>query len=138
MEKNNNTIVVALLALIAGLLIGYFSVGTGWYGMQNGMMSMMGGKDGSNYMMDGDEHDSGMEGTMDAMTSGMEGKTGEALEQAFLTEMIVHHQGAIDMSQKLLAGTKRPELVKLANDIIVAQEKEIGMMKQWLKEWFGK
>ncbi|OHA85631.1 MAG: hypothetical protein A2408_01020 [Candidatus Yonathbacteria bacterium RIFOXYC1_FULL_52_10] len=78
-----------------------------------------------------------MGGAMDDMMSGLEGKSGAALEEAFLDEMIVHHEGAVEMARELLAGTKRPELVKMANDIISAQTNEIEMMKQWQVEWFG-
>jgi uncharacterized protein (DUF305 family) len=41
------------------------------------------------------------------------------------------------MSQALLNGTKRPELIKLGNDIITAQTGEIQMMKEWRKVWFN-
>jgi uncharacterized protein (DUF305 family) len=68
---------------------------------------------------------------MDAM---LKGRTGDALNKAFLEGMIPHHQGAIDMA-KYLAGSNKPELVKLGADIIVAQQKEIDQMKKWMNEW---
>lgn len=83
---------------------------------------------------DGQNHS--MTGTMDAMTSQLSGKTGDAFDKAFLREMIVHHEGAIEMAELVLKNSKRPELTKLANDIISAQTKEIEMMKIWEKEWF--
>ena len=51
--------------------------------------------------------------------------------------MIVHHEGAVDMAEMLLQKTKRPELVKLGNDIINAQTSEIEMMKEWRQVWFN-
>jgi uncharacterized protein (DUF305 family) len=48
--------------------------------------------------------------------------------------MIPHHQGAIDMA-KFLVNAKHPELKKLGQDIIIAQQKEIDQMKQWLSDW---
>lgn len=78
-----------------------------------------------------------MHQTMGHMMSSLEGKQGEALEKAFLDEMIVHHEGAIDMAEVLLSGTTRPELVNLANTIISTQSSEIDMMKQWRMDWFG-
>jgi Domain of unknown function (DUF305) len=48
--------------------------------------------------------------------------------------MIPHHQGAIDMA-KYLAGSNKPELVKLGADIIAAQQGEIDQMNSWMKEW---
>jgi uncharacterized protein (DUF305 family) len=80
--------------------------------------------------------DSGMEAMMHDMTARLQGKTGLELEKIFLEDMIVHHQGAVDMSQELLKGTTRPELVQFANDIITLQSQEIEMQKQWLKAWF--
>jgi uncharacterized protein (DUF305 family) len=62
------------------------------------------------------------------------GKTGDDLNKAFLTGMIPHHQGAIDMA-KYLAASNKPELVKLGADIIAAQQKEIDQMNAWMKEW---
>jgi uncharacterized protein (DUF305 family) len=69
--------------------------------------------------------------------SGLSGKTGDAFEKAFIDEMIVHHEGAVDMAEMLLQKTKRPELVKLGNDIINAQTSEIEMMKEWRQTWFN-
>ena len=77
-----------------------------------------------------------MHGAMGGMMNGLAGKTGAELEKAFLQEMIVHHEGAVEMAQTLLKGTQRPELVKLGTDIITAQTGEIQMMQDWLKSWF--
>lgn len=36
---------------------------------------------------------------------------------------------------KYLVNAKHPELQKMGQDIILAQEKEIAQMKQWLRDW---
>lgn len=77
-----------------------------------------------------------MHNAMADMNAALIGKTGDALDKAFIDEMIVHHEGAVDMAKLLLAGTARPELIKLGNDIISAQTGEIEMMKRWRAEWF--
>lgn len=77
-----------------------------------------------------------MSNEMDGMMAGLQGKTGDAFDKEFLSEMILHHEGAVEMAKAVLTTSKRPELTKLANDIISAQTKEIEMMQGWQKEWF--
>jgi uncharacterized protein (DUF305 family) len=56
----------------------------------------------------------------------------------FIDAMIPHHEGAIIMANDLLKKSKRPELIKLAKNIIKDQEKEIKQMKKWRKTWYAK
>ena len=56
----------------------------------------------------------------------------------FIDGMTPHHQGAIAMAQDVLKNSQRPELRKLANEIIAAQEKEIAKTEEWRKAWYGK
>ena len=62
---------------------------------------------------------------------------GQAIEfdKVFIEQMIPHHQMAIMMASMLKGGTTRPEMKKLAEDIITAQTKEIDQMRQWYKSW---
>jgi uncharacterized protein (DUF305 family) len=52
-------------------------------------------------------------------------------DQDFVAMMIPHHQGAIDMAKAELATGKDPEMRKLAEDIVKAQETEIMQMRAW-------
>ncbi|MBC6433901.1 DUF305 domain-containing protein [Nostoc sp. HG1] len=56
----------------------------------------------------------------------------------FINAMIPHHQGAVTMAQDALSKSKRPEIKKLAQEIVKAQEIEIKEMQQWRKAWYNK
>ncbi|TAG96032.1 MAG: DUF305 domain-containing protein [Oscillatoriales cyanobacterium] len=56
----------------------------------------------------------------------------------FIDGMTVHHQGAVNMAQDVLKQSKRPEMKKLATNIIAAQKREISQMKEWRKTWYSK
>lgn len=132
MEQNKTTLIV-----IGALLIGVFG---GWliWGTrpQSGMHMMPNGEMMDN--MDPMMHDAmSMRQMMNAMTASLAGKTDEKFDEAFLEEMIPHHQGAVEMARMVLTSTKRPELIKLAQEIIDAQQREINMMRDWQQKWFG-
>lgn len=129
MQNKNNTILFSAVFIIIGILLGSFVFNN--KGERKEGMHMM--NDGQ--MM----HDSsmGMDNMMDSMMSGLQDKNGNEFDKAFLSEMIMHHEGAVEMAKAVLKTSKRPELIKLANDIISAQTKEIEMMKDWQKNWFN-
>jgi uncharacterized protein (DUF305 family) len=58
------------------------------------------------------------------------------IDQHFITRMIPHHEGAIEMAKLAQQKSKKPEVVALANEIIKAQQKEIDDMRGWYKAWF--
>ncbi len=120
----NKTAIYSVIFLAIGMFLGYLFSSPS-QNMQSGM-----------HMMPNGEMMSDMGHMMDDMTSGLYGKTGDDFDKAFLEEMIVHHEGAVDMAEMVLSNSKRPELIELANGIISAQTSEISTMKTWLEEWF--
>jgi len=52
-------------------------------------------------------------------------------DKDFVAHMIPHHQGAIDMAKVELKYGKDPDMKRLANNIIKAQNEEIAYMKKW-------
>lgn len=124
MKESIKIILFSLIALIVGLVIGMAVKNPqSHHTMPDGSIMANDGSDMHAMMMD--------------MTARMKGKTGDELDKIFLEEMIAHHEGAVDMAKILAAGTKRPELQKMAQDIITVQTKEIKMMQDWQKMWFS-
>lgn len=162
MEKNK-VIALSVGMLIIGLVIGSAVGGrgdrNGRFGMERGVRGdsaqytqygdsnrMMNGANGagqagthmmSNGQMMGNGGSMNMADMMTSMSASLQGKTGDALDQAFLSEMIVHHQGAIDMANFVVNTSKHQELKDLAQGIISAQTKEIAQMKAWQKAWYS-
>jgi uncharacterized protein (DUF305 family) len=83
------------------------------------------------------DHPAMMEGVygtaMKTMHEGMMAvkPTGDA-DVDFVTGMIPHHQGAVDMAKIVLEKGTDPEIKKLAEGIVKSQESEIKMMQDWL------
>jgi uncharacterized protein (DUF305 family) len=60
---------------------------------------------------------------------------GEDFDLAFIDMMTAHHEGAIEMANTELRDGSLPEVKRLAQQIIDAQQAEIDQFKQWNKEW---
>lgn len=73
--------------------------------------------------------------SMGQMTHSLKNKTGDDFDEAFISSMIEHHQGAIDMAKLAEKNAKHDEIKNMSNDIMTAQSKEINMMKSWQAEW---
>lgn len=52
----------------------------------------------------------------------------------FARGMIPHHKGAVDMARVVLKYGSDPELKKLAEEIVKAQETEIALLQDWLSK----
>lgn len=73
--------------------------------------------------------------SMSQMSMNLNGKTGDDFDEAFLSAMIMHHEGALVMSELSAENAKHDEIKKLSADILVSQKAEITQMKQWQKDW---
>ena len=77
-----------------------------------------------------------MDDAMAVMDDGMKrAPMNGVAEHDFVTMMIPHHQGAIDMAKALLLTTKDPELRNVAQGIITEQQNEIKVMQAWLQRY---
>ena len=87
------------------------------------------------------KQDAAQGGGMGGMNHNMSMDLGPAdadYDLRFIDGMTVHHQGAVNMAKEVLNKSKRPEMKKLANNIIAAQNREINQMKQWRTTWYAK
>lgn len=103
-----------------------------------GMPAMSGGQ--------GDEGDTTGHGGMPGMAGGMPGmgmmsdedmsalRSAEGVDAAklFLSQMIQHHEGAIDMAQDEVEDGRDPQTIALAQSIITSQQREIDTMRSIL------
>ena len=73
------------------------------------------------------------------MMRDLTGLSGDALDRAFLEDMIPHHAMAVMMSQQLLRRglAEHPEVSALATTIRDGQHAEIMTMMGWQGSWFG-
>ena len=53
----------------------------------------------------------------------------------YVDMMIPHHEGAVLMAKDALQKSERPEIKKLAGEIIREQESEIRRMREWKDQW---
>lgn len=73
----------------------------------------------------------------EAQLAELDAATGVAFDRAFLTLMIRHHEGALQMVKDLFATPGAGQEVDVnvfANDVVTVQTAEIGIMRQLLSE----
>lgn len=85
--------------------------------------------------LDEDNTASGAEMTMSQMSAGLMDKSGDDFDAAFISAMIEHHEGAIEMAELADTRAEHQQISQLAQEVIAAQEGEISQMKQWQQEW---
>jgi uncharacterized protein (DUF305 family) len=58
-------------------------------------------------------------------------------DKSFLENMIPHHEEAVMTSNIVLKSTTDPDIKQFATQVIADQSKEITMMKNWYRDYFG-
>jgi len=83
---------------------------------------------------------SGRDGSNDEWMPGWHG--GHAMggdladnEFSYLTEMVTHHQEAVDAARHL-ARSERPQMRAFGRDIVATQSAQINQMNGWLAAWY--
>lgn len=130
MEKK--TILIATAAFIAGILL---SGGVARYAVNGNHAGMMNMYAMHTNATEKSANSSAAGVSMEDMMTGLQGKRGDAFDKAFIAEMIVHHQGAIDMANLAKTNAQHQEIKDLASGIVTAQTSEINEMKNWQSEW---
>ena len=126
----NKQLISFVVVLVVGVGLGYgFASKTSYQFQRMGSHRMPNGEMMANGSM--------MNDSMGSMMAGLNGKTEDAFDRAFLAEMIVHHEGAVEMAQAALKNAKHQELKNMANAIISAQTTEIEQMRNWQKAWYN-
>ena len=94
-------------------------------------------------VIDGSSGDHGHAATADGTMPGLatseqlarlKAATGVEAEKLFLTLMIAHHRGGLEMAEGVLARTTVPQVVSMAKGIIVAQQSDIDAMQKMLDQ----
>lgn len=60
---------------------------------------------------------------------------GDAFDEAYIADMLAHHEGAVNISEQAQAVTAHEEIRKLAGSITQAQSIEMIQMRTWQKDW---
>lgn len=136
-EKGTNQlpILYGIIGFLGGALIAVLLVRSAVNNNMGDMMRIMGIRQANDQRVEmmGDMMGHGM--TMEDMAQELRGKTGDEFDRNFISLMIEHHQGAIDMANLAKQNAEHQEIKDLADDIISAQTKEIELMRQWQMSW---
>lgn len=124
-----NTMIVALV--VAGFVAGGLLGGLAMRWDRGAMMQ----DDGmAGHDMGHTPWSSAFQAANDAMHKGMMIQYSDNPDLDFARGMIAHHQGAVAMAKIELDHGKDPEIRKLAEGVIAAQQAEIAQMQAWIAQ----
>ncbi len=137
----NKMMLYGIGGLVVGVLLTVFVASMAVNSNNQGMMRMMGMDISTTRTVVSEKDESktmkgmGMDSSMDEMKGSLEHKTGDQFDQAFLSAMIVHHEGAIEMAKLAKTKALHQEVIDMAEDIISAQAREVETMRGWQSQW---
>jgi uncharacterized protein (DUF305 family) len=67
----------------------------------------------------------------------LKGKAGQEFEVTWMSMMIQHHEGAVDMAEMAATRAVHQEVKDVAQNIIRDQTKEIADLTNWLQQWYN-
>lgn len=73
--------------------------------------------------------------SMDMSGDTLSSKSGEAFDRAFLSQMIEHHQGALDMAELAKDRAKHDEIKQFSTSVILMQSQEIEALRTLQQRW---
>lgn len=85
-----------------------------------------------------DGMDMGTMGTMNMQTmSVLEELSGQDFDIAYMSQMIEHHKGAIEMAEAALKASENENVRGAAQSILDVQAAEITQLTDWLSSWYN-
>ncbi len=139
-ESKNKVLVYGIGGLVIGVLLTIIIARATSNNADSAVMRMMGYQKPIAVMQNQNSPKPGpndhMHSAMEGMMMGLDNLKGTQFDQAFIDQMIIHHEGAIEMAEAALENAERQEIKDLAKAIIEAQTKEIEQMKTWRTDWY--